>query len=107
MSDATPREKLNDEQGGTDTFYTEFDPLTDSISEELIKSVAMLKNTDPAELALLADFIDPEALDALFKPQVDGTPRETDGRVEFDFEGYHVTVDNAGSINLRRVGANG
>jgi hypothetical protein len=100
MSNDTPLDTENREQVTTTPHYLEFDPITDSISEELIKTVATLNNADPAELALLADFIDPDALDALFKPQIDGTPRETDGQVEFSYDSYHVTVDSDGTITL-------
>jgi hypothetical protein len=100
MSDDTSLDNENRELGTIDTDSTEFDPSTDSASEELIKAVARLNDADPTELPLLADFIDPEALDALFRPREDGTPRGTDGQVEFTYNAYHVTVDSRGMINL-------
>ncbi|RBI59835.1 hypothetical protein DMJ13_21370 [halophilic archaeon] len=80
-----------------------FDPTTDSVSEEFINAVATLNDADLTELTLLADFIDPEALDALFGPQMDGTLRETDGEIEFNYEGYHVTVDSCGTIDIHHA----
>ncbi|WP_458210863.1 HalOD1 output domain-containing protein [Haladaptatus sp. NG-SE-30] len=100
MSDNTSLDNENGELGTTDTHRTEFDPSTDSASEELIKAVARLNDADPVELPLLADFIDPEALDALFRPREDGTLRGTSGRVEFAYDAYHVTVDSGGTIHL-------
>lgn len=100
MSDDTSLDNENRELGTTGTDSTEFDLSTDSASEELIKTVATLNDVDPTELPLLADFIDPEALDALFKPREDGTPRGTSGQVEFTYNAYHITVDSRGTINL-------
>lgn len=83
MNDDTSLDNENGELVTTDIHSTEFDPSTDSASEELIKTVATLNDVDPTELPLLADFIDPEALDALFSPRDDGTPRGVGGQVEF------------------------
>jgi hypothetical protein len=53
----------------------------------------------PAELAVLYESIDPEALDALF-----GTPTigQEDGGVtiEFSVSGHHMSVRNNGSITI-------
>jgi hypothetical protein len=100
MSDDTPLDHENGKPVTTDTHPLEFDPSTDSASEELIKAVATLNDADPTELPLLADFIDPEALDVLFSPLVDGTPRGTGGQVEFTYDAYNVTVDSRGMITL-------
>ncbi|GAA0196088.1 HalOD1 output domain-containing protein [Haladaptatus pallidirubidus] len=100
MSNNTPLDTENREQVTTTTHSLAFDPIADSVSEELITAVATLNDTDPAELVLLADCIDPDALDALFKPRMDGTPRETNGQVEFTYDSYHVTVDSGGTITL-------
>ncbi|WP_227356126.1 HalOD1 output domain-containing protein [Haladaptatus salinisoli] len=103
MSNDTPLDTESKEQVTTTPYSLEFDPITDSVSEELVKTVATRNNADPTELAVLADFIDPDALDALFKPRVDGTPRETDGQVEFTYDSYHVTVDSGGTITLENA----
>ncbi|WP_266081175.1 HalOD1 output domain-containing protein [Haladaptatus caseinilyticus] len=100
MSNDTSQLNKNGNLGTSDTHSTAFDHSTDSASEELIKAVAKLNDADPVELPLLADFIDPEALDALFSPREDGTPRETSGQVEFTYDAYHVLVDSRGMINL-------
>ena len=107
MSDNTPLENENGELESTDTHVTEFDPSTNSASEELIKAVARLNDVDPVELPILADFIDPEALDALFQPREDGTLRRTSGQVEFTYGAYHVMVYSQGAINLSPHRSNG
>lgn len=43
--------------------------------------------------------VDPEALDALFAPRADGTPRSP-GTITFRFCGYRVTVHDDGSVSL-------
>ncbi|SIR74855.1 HalOD1 output domain-containing protein [Natronorubrum thiooxidans] len=46
--------------------------------------------------------IDPEALDLLFAPRADGTPRPG-GRVSFPFCGYDVTVERNGTVSLEKA----
>lgn len=79
---------------------TTFDPETDSVSEELINAVATLNDATPDELAILAHFIDPDALDALFRPLSDGTRRDTEVRVSFTYDNYTVEVQQDGTITL-------
>lgn len=45
--------------------------------------------------------IDPEALDALFAPRSDGTPRPG-GEVSFSCCGYHVTIEQDGTVTLEK-----
>lgn len=45
----------------------------------------------------LNDYVDPDALDRLFRPKADGTPRGS-GRVSFDVWGNEVTVHSSGQI---------
>ncbi|WP_255170643.1 HalOD1 output domain-containing protein [Natrononativus amylolyticus] len=47
----------------------------------------------------LYDSIDPEALDALFRPRYDGTPRRG-GTVSFVAVGYRVTVSADGGVRI-------
>ena len=89
MNDDTSLDNENGELVTSGIHSTEFDPSTDSASEELIKAVATLDSVDPAKLPLLADFIDPEALDALFGPRENGIPRGTSGQVEFIYNAHH------------------
>ena len=103
MTNHTPPTDEHPDESDDDTYQTEFDPLTDNVSEELIKAVATLNDADPTELALLAEFIDPEALDALFRPRPDETPRDTDGRVVFNYDAYHVRIDSSGTISLHHT----
>ena len=64
-----------------------------SLSVTVIEAVAAAKRVDPVDLpSPLADSIDPDALDVLFR---NGT-----GRVSFDYSGYEVTVDANGTVDL-------
>jgi len=47
----------------------------------------------------LADHVDPDALDRLFRPKDDGTPR-MDGHLTFTVWGYQVTVYSDGQIAI-------
>ncbi|WP_135806649.1 HalOD1 output domain-containing protein [Halorussus marinus] len=82
------------------TYQTTCNPEEESVSEELISAVAALNDAEPAELAVLSNFIDPEALDALFGPRSSGIPRTTDGQVQFKYDSYTVQVETDGTITL-------
>jgi len=47
----------------------------------------------------LADYVDPEALDRLFEPREDGTPR-MNGQLTFTVWGFQVTVYSDGQIAI-------
>ncbi|WP_266082856.1 HalOD1 output domain-containing protein [Haladaptatus caseinilyticus] len=100
MTNHTPPSDDEDEHADDAAYQTEFDPIRDSVSEELITAIATLNDADPTELALLSDFVDPEALDALFGPRDAGNPRETNGHVLFNYDAYHVKVDSSGQITV-------
>lgn len=83
-------------------YQATFDPQTDSVSEELIDAVATLKDADPTELPVLADYIDPDALNTLFQPREDGKPRDTDGCVHFEFDAYIIRIQTVGTMTLHQ-----
>lgn len=69
-------------------------------SERVVEKVAEQEGVSPTALSRpLNEVVDPEALDALFEPQPDGRPRG-DGRVEFEYYGYMVTVDVDGTVTV-------
>ncbi|QRV15825.1 HalOD1 output domain-containing protein [Haloterrigena salifodinae] len=78
-----------------------------SPSRTVIEAVAEAEGIPTEELrpptyASLHDIVDPEALDSLFAPRSNGTPR-SDGEVSFPYCGYHVTVEADGSITLEET----
>ena len=52
----------------------------------------------------LNDYVDVEALEALFAPQLDGTPR-AEGQVVFECRGARVTVHSDGRVVVRDADA--
>jgi len=75
-----------------------------SVSFQVITAVAEREGVDPTDIEpptyeALYDVINPEALDSLFAPREDGTPRAS-GTVEFDFCGYRITAHSDGSVEL-------
>ena len=75
-----------------------------SLSFEIIEAIAEREGVDTTEIEpptyeALYDVINPEALDALFAPREDGTPRAS-GRVEFTFCGYEVVATSDGTIEI-------
>ena len=73
----------------------------DSLTEEI--TLAILDEDDgPAEgLPPLNEYLDPDALDALFTLDEEGDPR-VDARFCFRYGGYQVAVDSDGPVVLRR-----
>ncbi|WIV67282.1 HalOD1 output domain-containing protein [Natrialbaceae archaeon AArc-T1-2] len=55
---------------------------------------------EPPEYEALYEVLNPEALDALFAPREDGTPR-SNGQVKFTYCGYDVVVDSDGDVTVR------
>lgn len=91
----------------TDSYEHTFDPGTDSVSEELVRAVAALNDADPTELAVLAEVLDPEALDALFQTRPDGHRRETNGRVVFEYHNHEIQITTDGTISIGSKQSNG
>lgn len=76
-----------------------------SLSFEIINAIANKEGVEttaiePPEYEPLYEVLNPEALDALFAPRENGTAR-TNGRVEFPYCGYHVTVTSDGDVHVR------
>lgn len=75
-----------------------------SVSFEVVAAVADAEGVDPVELEppeyeALYDVVNPEALDSLFAPREDGTPRGS-GQIEFVFCGYRVAVTSDGEVDI-------
>lgn len=66
-------------------------PVDDSIVIEVIRAVAVCANRKPENLPPLDDTVDPDALEAIFGPRPDGTPRRG-GQLEFSYAGCRVSV---------------
>ena len=86
---------------GGDTVDT---PSHSSPSNAVLTAVAecegvAVEEVCPPEYQSLHDVVDPQALDELFAPRADGTPRQM-GNVSFRFCGYDVTLESDGSITL-------
>jgi len=103
----------NDSSGETDAVFTYHISAAESASEAVVAAVAAVSNDQPssdsdgpgetmAELALdpLYSVVDPDALDAIFRP------RRTDGsgavdEVSFPYHGHDVTVHGEGRVDVR------
>lgn len=70
------------------------------MSEAVVMAVADAKGTAPTDLdTQLYEVVDPDALDGLFRPKTDGTPR-IGGQVEFTMDGLAVTVDDDATVTV-------
>ncbi|MFB6172842.1 MAG: HalOD1 output domain-containing protein [Haloarculaceae archaeon] len=70
-----------------------------SASYAVIEAVATREQATVASLPPLSDVVDTDALDALFRPRPDGTPRRG-GTVQVGYCGYTVTVAADGRVTL-------
>lgn len=67
----------------------------------VVEAVARSRNCDPRELESLDDIVDTDALNALFTPRYDGSPRGS-GSLSFPYEQRDVTVFSDGRIVVER-----
>jgi hypothetical protein len=68
-----------------------------SLSDAVLREVAEAEGVSPEALnPPLFDVVDPDALDSVFNAET--------GRVSFEYHGYWVTVDHAGSVSVEPMG---
>lgn len=67
------------------------------VSFAVQSALGELEDCSPTELAPLADYVDPDALEAFFS----GTPSEVATRsLTFEYESYTVHVDGGGRVHI-------
>jgi hypothetical protein len=72
-------------------------------SAAVVAAVASELGAEPEGLdAPLNDYVDPDALDALFAPTYEGIPR-AEGDVVFSMHGCEVTVSTSGRVSADRL----
>lgn len=65
----------------------------ESVTEAVVAAVAEAEGADPTDLDPLFGVIDPDALEALVAPGIDG-------HVAFDYHGHRVVVEGTGDVRL-------
>jgi hypothetical protein len=91
------------DNSATETHQMEFSTADRTVSDAILTSVGQASRTDPAELPVLYDVVDPDALDSIFSPRQTGGSRSA-VRVTFEYSGYRVDVCVNGSaivVSLR------
>lgn len=84
----------------TDMYHARFDRSDCAPSVAVVLALSTVTESDPLTLEVLNDTVDPDALDRVFSPKPDGTPR-ADGHVTFPVSDHEVTVHGNGAIDLR------
>ncbi|WP_226005518.1 HalOD1 output domain-containing protein [Natrinema salinisoli] len=74
------------------------DSGTEPVSIAVVTAAATYRNADPTDLPPLYEWVDPDALDALFAPTQRGGSRG--GRFEFTYDGLRVAVDCADDVSI-------
>lgn len=72
-----------------------------SLSFAVVDAVATHEGVPVADLPPLGDAINPDALDELFEPKFDGSPRRG-GEVTFDYCNHTIVVDASGRVDIGR-----
>lgn len=89
----------------TDVTYPEVVRPEESLSVEVIEAVAATKGVDVMALeTTLYEVVDPDALEQLFEPLADGTPR-TGGKLVLEIAGCEVVVRATGDVEVERTTA--
>lgn len=70
------------------------------LSCTVVEAVAAASGRDPTEVGQLSTAVDPDSLDALFRPLDGPPPRNGSGRIEFSYDGYRVTVAASGEVSV-------
>lgn len=71
---------------------------SDGPSRAVVSTVAEVTNTDVADLTVLYDTVDPDKLDAVLDHM-------DDGRVEFDYHGFRVSLEATGNGTVHETDA--
>jgi hypothetical protein len=72
----------------------------ESVSTAVVRAVSAVEGQDPPSLRPLSTILNPDALDALFIPQQNGSPR-IGGRISFVYRNCQITVDNGEYLTLQ------
>lgn len=88
---------------GNDAEYECSFDTDESPSHAVIRAIAEVKGVDPTEVAPLFEFIDPDALDAIF----DNITESEDGNVlvSFRVDEFEIEITAARRVEIRRVTA--
>lgn len=65
----------------------------EAVSTAVCRAVSAVNGQQPGSLRPLNEVVDPDALDALFSPRPNDTPR-AGGRLSFNYSDCRITVDN-------------
>ena len=98
MSEHTDDVDLDyDEESGS--YRTRYADNWENPSVRVLEAVAAIRNTDPTDLDPLDEYVDPDALNAVFQP-TRANPG-THGSLSFGYEDLSITVHSDGDVELR------
>lgn len=102
MTDTNHKERteVQGDQPQRNKYQTAFNPDHDTVSETLLRAVATLDDTEPENLPLLFDYVDPDALDAFFHSHIDREKNSSTCAIFFEYNGYDVCIRSDGSLVL-------
>nr|WP_049890303.1 HalOD1 output domain-containing protein [Natronorubrum sulfidifaciens] len=69
-----------------------------SVSMAIVTAVASERGVSPTELPPLYEWINPDALDALFEPTRSSGPRH--GHLEFTYDGHEIVLECDGTLEI-------
>lgn len=97
----TPQSEILATHPDEDAYYTTYSYPTEPPADAVVHAVAELTGQSPLDLDPLhtAAAIDPDALNALFRPTDTAPMRE--GHVTFHYAGHTITVKDYGRIVIK------
>lgn len=76
--------------------------MDESVTTAVVCAVSAVEGCTPESLQPLTEVLDPDALDSIFSPRHDGTPRQG-GRLTFVYSKCRVTIDNGEYLTLEPI----
>lgn len=69
-----------------------------TLTTTILELLEQISEGNPKQNGALNDYVDPDALDALFQPKFDGSPRDSSGYVTLTVFGYDLVVHSDGHV---------
>lgn len=86
----------------SEVYSTEYTDWAHPPSEVVVDALTTITDTDVIDLPPLHDVIDPDSLDTLFRPTIQGA-HHREGNISFTYCGHHVAVKSYGRIEIRPI----
>ena len=74
----------------------------EAITTAVVRAVSAIEGRDPLSLRPIAEVLEPDAVDNIFRPRSEGSPRPG-GRLSFVYSKSRVTIDNGEYMTIELI----